>query len=114
RISYAKSVCVDPNEETKRVFDEYHAALSAQNAVDFDDLILKPIELLGDQELGRKYRERFKHIIVDEYQDINPSQYKLLMLLAHESSSMCAVGDPDQAIYGFRGADVGNFMNFRN
>lgn len=113
RISYAKSVCVDPHEETKRVFDEYHAALSAQNAVDFDDLILKPIELLGDPELGRKYRKRFKHIIVDEYQDINPSQYKLLMLLTRESSSMCAVGDPDQAIYGFRGADVGNFMNFR-
>jgi superfamily I DNA/RNA helicase len=114
RISYTKSLAHDPEDDIKLIYNEYQAGLSALRALDFDDLILRPIELLNNPDLGTRYREQIQHIIVDEYQDINPAQYRLLKLISGEKTNMCAVGDPDQAIYGFRGADVGNFLNFQN
>lgn len=112
RISYVKSLAIDPPCNLKEVFELYRSAMVEQNALDFDDLILRPAELLDDPALLKQYRERFRHIIVDEYQDINPAQYKLLRLLGGEKANICAVGDPDQSIYAFRGAEVGNFLNF--
>ena len=77
---------------------------------DFDDLISLPAALIREGRAGRA----FKHIIVDEYQDISPGQYELLRCLAGTHARICAVGDSDQAIYGFRGADFRNFLDFRH
>jgi DNA helicase II / ATP-dependent DNA helicase PcrA len=98
--------------EIKGIYEAYQAALKQRNALDFDDLIVTPIELLQNSDIARTYQDRFKYIIVDEYQDINPAQYCLLRLLAGPVGNVCAVGDPDQAIYAFRGADLENFLNF--
>jgi DNA helicase II / ATP-dependent DNA helicase PcrA len=100
------------SQEFNVIYESYQAALKRQNAVDFDDLIKTPVELLEDGGRAHIYKEKFQHIIVDEYQDINPAQYRLLRLLLNSSHNLCAVGDPDQAIYAFRGADIGNFLNF--
>jgi DNA helicase II / ATP-dependent DNA helicase PcrA len=112
KISRAKGLIEDTDDGIRGIYDAYQSSLSNNGALDFDDLIAKPLELFQDQYLLAKYRDRVKHIIVDEYQDINPAQYRLLSLLAGESGNICAVGDSDQAIYAFRGADVRNFMNF--
>jgi superfamily I DNA/RNA helicase len=114
RISYTKSLGEDPDDEIEPIFHTYQTELSARKALDFDDLILRPVELLKNAGITTRYRERFRHIIIDEYQDINPAQYRLLMSISGDKTNMCAVGDPDQAIYGFRGAEVGNFLNFKN
>jgi DNA helicase-2/ATP-dependent DNA helicase PcrA len=111
-ISRAKGLVRDLPEELKNTYRQYEATLAQHRAVDFDDLILKPVEMLLDPVLQTAYSERFVHIIVDEYQDINPAQVKLLRLLAGAESRVCAVGDPDQAIYAFRGGDVRNFLSF--
>ena len=111
-ISYIKSLAVNPSGSLKELFERYQSAMLDQQALDFDDLILRPTEMLDNSELLKKYRDRFRHIIIDEYQDINPAQYRLLRLLSGDTANICAVGDPDQAIYAFRGADVGNFLNF--
>jgi DNA helicase II / ATP-dependent DNA helicase PcrA len=112
RISRVKGLIEDIDDETRGIYAGYQSSLSNNGALDFDDLVSGPLELLRDQHLLAKYRDRIKHIVVDEYQDINPAQYRLLSLLAGESGNICAVGDSDQAIYSFRGADVRNFINF--
>ncbi len=112
RISRIKNFLVDGDGETREIYEAYQAALKQRNAFDFDDLIGTPTELLQSSDLARSYQDRFKYIIVDEYQDINPAQYRLLRLLAGPAGNVCAVGDPDQAIYAFRGADLENFLNF--
>jgi DNA helicase-2/ATP-dependent DNA helicase PcrA len=95
------------------VFPRYERALRAQRAVDFDDLISLPVSLLGkDAALRAKYARRFRHLLVDEYQDTNAAQLELLKLLAGEDRNVCAVGDDDQAIYGWRGAEVKNILRF--
>ncbi len=95
------------------VFPRYQAALRAQRAVDFDDLIALPVELLrAHPELKVKYQERFRYLLVDEYQDTNRCQLELLKLLSGERKNVCAVGDDDQAIYGWRGAEVKNILRF--
>jgi DNA helicase-2/ATP-dependent DNA helicase PcrA len=95
------------------VFPRYQRALRAQRAVDFDDLVARPVRLLrGDEALRRRYRRRFTHLLVDEYQDTNACQLELLKQLAGESRNVCAVGDDDQAIYGWRGAEVRNILRF--
>ena len=95
------------------VFPRYQAGLRAQRAVDFDDLIALPVELLrSDAALRAKYQERFRYLLVDEYQDTNRCQLELLKLLAGERRNVCAVGDDDQAIYGWRGAEVKNILRF--
>lgn len=112
-ISRIKNFIGDADDDLKGIYREYQGALTKNSALDFDDLILKPIDILGDGAVSEKYREIFKYIIVDEYQDINPAQYRLLRLLAGDKGDICAVGDADQAIYAFRGADMENFLNFK-
>lgn len=112
-ISRIKNFPDTPDEEARDIYEAYQAALKLKNACDFDDLIRIPIELFeNNNEARKKYQERFRYIIVDEYQDINPAQYRLLKLLAGNARNVCAVGDADQAIYAFRGADLNNFLNF--
>ena len=95
------------------VFPRYQAALRAQRAVDFDDLIALPVELLRkDAAVRAKVQERFRYLLVDEYQDTNRCQLELLKLVAGERMNVCAVGDDDQAIYGWRGAEVKNILRF--
>ncbi|HTN53643.1 MAG TPA: UvrD-helicase domain-containing protein [Anaeromyxobacter sp.] len=95
------------------VFPRYERALRAMRAVDFDDLIARPVALLaGDEGLREKYQARFRYLLVDEYQDTNLAQLELLKHLAGERRNVCAVGDDDQAIYGWRGAEVRNILRF--
>jgi len=95
------------------VFPRYEKALRAMRAVDFDDLIARPVALLAqDQALRAKYQARFHHLLVDEYQDTNLAQLELIVLLAGDRRNVCAVGDDDQAIYGWRGAEVKNILRF--
>jgi ATP-dependent DNA helicase Rep len=92
-----------------RAYQRYGAALAAYQAVDFDDLIVRPVEWLAGSPAARaRWRERCGYVLVDEYQDTNPAQYRLLTLLAGESGAFTAVGDDDQAIYGWRGASADN------
>ncbi len=92
----------------------YEQALRDRGLVDFDDLLLLPLALLTAQPLLlASYRDRFRHLAIDEYQDIDALQYRLVRLLAPADGNICAIGDPDQSIYRFRGADVGFFLRFR-
>ena len=92
----------------------YEAALEERGLLDFDDLLLKPLALLrGRPDLAQQYRDRFPWISIDEYQDVDALQYGLVRLLAPPGANLCAIGDPDQSIYGFRGAEVGFFLRFR-
>jgi superfamily I DNA/RNA helicase len=91
----------------------YEAAMRKRDLVDLDDLLALPVMLLaGDPALAARYRERFGFVAVDEYQDVDELQYRLLRLLTTPDANLCVIGDPDQAIYGFRGADVGFFLRF--
>jgi DNA helicase-2/ATP-dependent DNA helicase PcrA len=93
----------------------YRREMRARGWVDFDDLVELPVALLrGSAELVAEYRSRYRYVSVDEYQDIDPAQYELLRLLVPADGNVFAIGDPDQAIYGFRGADVGSFQRFRD
>ena len=95
------------------IYDRYHRSLRSCQAVDFDDLILLPIDLLEkNKEIRQTYHEVYKHLLVDEYQDTNAGQYRLLRLLAGDGHALCVVGDDDQSIYGWRGAEVGNILRF--
>ncbi len=124
RISAAKSLLLSPEEfanatETyddevvARVFKEYQRALRKANAVDFDDLLGMPLQLF-DQAPGLlgAYQERFRHVMVDEYQDTNRVQYILVSALAEKHRNLFVVGDPDQSIYGWRQADIRNILDF--
>lgn len=94
--------------------ERYRKALREQDLVDFDDLVALPLALLEESpELVESYRERWRWVSVDEYQDVDEQQYRLLRLLAPPDGNLTAIGDPDQAIYRFRGADVGFFLRFR-
>jgi ATP-dependent DNA helicase UvrD/PcrA len=110
KISRMKNSLGSADEETEEIFRSYQAALRQQNAVDFEDLILTPVKILTNNPPACK--SVFTHIMADEYQDINPVQYELLKLLAKNGANLCAIGDSDQAIYGFRGADAGTFLRF--
>jgi len=106
----------DPVEPPELVaaLDRYDKALRARDLVDLDDLLALPVALLaGDPALAARYRERWPWLAVDEYQDVDELQYRLLGLLGRRDGNLCAIGDPDQAIYGFRGADVGFFLRFQ-
>jgi DNA helicase-2/ATP-dependent DNA helicase PcrA len=108
RIARVKGLMEAPDEETARVLGAYQQKLRQEGMCDFDDLITMPLDLL---EAGKLPCE-FRHIIVDEYQDISPAQYRLLKGITGDRAKMCAVGDSDQAIYGFRGADIRSFLHF--
>lgn len=95
------------------VFQGYHQQLRACQAVDFDDLILHPIRLLNEHpKIRKEYQERYRCLLVDEYQDTNHGQYVLIRLLAGKNPNLCVVGDDDQSIYGWRGAEVRNILQF--
>jgi DNA helicase-2/ATP-dependent DNA helicase PcrA len=123
-ISRAKSELITPydyaattkdyyTEVVARCYERYQQALSENNAVDFDDIIMKFVFLLRDDaDMRQKYAGRFLHVLVDEFQDTNIAQYQLAKLLAKGFGNICAVGDPDQSIYSWRSADIRNIMNF--
>ena len=124
-ISSAKDSLVDPTEfalgaagdfakqRQAQVYREYQATLKKNNAMDFDDLIMKTVELFrADSDVLDYYQERFKYIMVDEYQDTNTAQFELVRLLAGKYGNLCVVGDDDQSIYKFRGATIRNILNF--
>ena len=124
-ISHAKDELISPEEflinaglDYKqqlygRAYREYQIALKKNNALDFDDLIVKTVELFRSHpEVLDYYQERFKYIMVDEYQDTNTAQFKFVSLLAQKYQNLCVVGDDDQSIYKFRGANIGHILNF--
>jgi ATP-dependent DNA helicase UvrD/PcrA len=124
QISNAKNQLVSPEEYKNRVasfydqtvadvYELYQRRLLASNAADFDDLLMLTVEVLDRfPEARKKWHKAFRYVLVDEYQDTNHAQYRLLQLLAGEHRNVFAVGDPDQSIYAFRGADIRNIMEF--
>jgi len=115
-ISRIKNNLLDPDElenSTKAIFEMYESELERQNAFDFDDLIEKVVRLLKkDRATLEKYQKMYDYVLVDEYQDINTSQYELIKLLAGSHRNLNVVGDDQQSIYGFRWSDFTNFLNF--
>ena len=124
-ISSAKNEMILPEEfelnaggdfvqlKVAKVYREYEAQLRANNALDFDDLLVKTVQLLQTQpDVLENYQERFRYIMVDEYQDTNTVQFKLVSLLAGKYRNLCVVGDDDQSIYKFRGANIRNILDF--
>ena len=123
-ISMAKNNMITPEEyrnsaddkRTKiisKVYEEYQSRLKKNNALDFDDLLVKTIELFkSDKEVLMAYQDRLQYIMVDEYQDTNRVQFEFIKLLADKYKNICVVGDDDQSIYKFRGADISNILNF--
>ena len=111
---YEKSVTGDYSKKIiAEVYHEYDKQLKRNNALDFDDLLLKTVQLFEEQpEVLENYQERFKYIMVDEYQDTNTVQFRLVSLLADKYKNLCVVGDDDQSIYKFRGANIKNILNF--
>jgi DNA helicase-2/ATP-dependent DNA helicase PcrA len=124
RISWAKSHMVDPqeyylaskdanSERIAHIYQGYKAELRKCNALDFDDLLLEAVRLLKvSSEARERYQRRYRYLLVDEYQDTNRPQYELMKLLAGERKNVCAVGDEDQSIYSWRGADIRNILEF--
>ena len=125
RISSLKSSSISPEEfisngdgygfeeKLARVYVRYQDEMKRCNALDYDDLIMLSIRLFQEHpEVLEKYQSKFDHILVDEFQDTNPAQYKLLSLLAEKHRNLCVVGDDDQSIYAFRGANIQNILSF--
>jgi len=124
RISWAKNHMVDPqeyylaskdpnSERIAHIYQSYKAELRKNNALDFDDLLLEAVRLLKvSTEVRERYQRRYRYLLVDEYQDTNRPQYELMKLLAGEAQNVCAVGDEDQSIYSWRGADIKNILDF--
>ena len=124
RISWAKNHMLDPQElylqsadpKTERIahlYEEYRKELRRANALDFDDLLLDAVRLLKSASQVREYyNKRFRYLLIDEYQDTNRPQYELMRMLAGEAHNVCAVGDEDQSIYSWRGADIRNILEF--
>lgn len=124
-ISSAKNEMILPEEfelnaggdfvqlKIAKVYKEYEAQMRANNALDFDDLLVKTVQLLETQpDVRENYQERFRYIMVDEYQDTNTVQFRLVSLLAGKYRNLCVVGDDDQSIYKFRGANIRNILDF--
>jgi DNA helicase-2/ATP-dependent DNA helicase PcrA len=124
QISHAKNRLISPDEYANQVqsfYDQtvadvyqlYQRRLFASNAVDFDDLLMLTVDVLERfPDVREKWQKAFRYILVDEYQDTNHAQYRLLQLLADKHQNLMAVGDPDQSIYAFRGADINNILDF--
>ncbi|MBR3245645.1 MAG: UvrD-helicase domain-containing protein, partial [Parasporobacterium sp.] len=125
QISSAKDELISPSqfeldasgdfylEKVARVYTEYQNELKRNNAFDFDDLIVKTVELFkAHPDILERFQERFRYISVDEYQDTNTAQFVFVSLLAKKYQNICVVGDDDQSIYKFRGANIGNILNF--
>lgn len=128
RISRIKNSLTDPDQFVRSIEDQvgepfdavvaqiyprYQSALLESNAVDFDDLLLHVVRLFSENpELREEYDERFRYLLVDEYQDTNPAQYQIVRALSLNYQNVCVTGDPDQSIYGWRGAHIENILNF--
>ncbi|MFQ5906927.1 MAG: ATP-dependent helicase, partial [bacterium] len=122
RISGAKNALVGPeeypaadkfSEQVVRLYAAYNARLKEYDGLDFDDLLVKVVELFSEEEEIRdRYAEHFQHILVDEYQDTNRAQYLIVRSLSSRHGNVFVVGDDDQSIYGFRGADINNILDF--
>ena len=125
QISHAKDEMISPDEmersaggdfnkkKVAAVYREYQASLKRNNALDFDDLLVKTVELFQNcGDILESYQEKFRYIMVDEYQDTNTVQFKFVSLLAARYGNLCVVGDDDQSIYKFRGANIGNILGF--
>ena len=124
-ISRAKSVMMDANalrlnrqsyfeEQAAKAYERYEELLTRNNAVDFDDLLLKVVHLFRNHpDVLRKYQRRYLHVLIDEFQDTNVTQYSLAKLLAEEYKNICVVGDADQSIYSWRHADIRNILSFQ-
>ena len=118
RISWAKNHMIDPQEyflastnpmeeKIAHIFEIYRKELFKANALDFDDLLLETVRLLkSPAEVRERYNRRYKYLLIDEYQDTNRPQYELMKLLAGPAHNVCVVGDEDQSIYSWRGADI--------
>ena len=126
KISDAKNKLLSPDEWFRQsekdfrcqqihdIYDGYEKRLKASNALDFDDLLVRTLELFADHPpVLESYRERFQYVHVDEYQDTNFAQYTLVKLITKNSRNLCVVGDDDQSIYGWRGADIRNILDFQ-
>src|SRR5579859_1323955 len=124
RISWAKNHMLDPQEmylqsadplteKVAHIFEEYRKELRKANALDFDDLLLETVRLLKSSgEVRERYQRRYRYLLIDEYQDTNRPQYELIKLLAGPEHNVCVVGDEDQSIYSWRGADIRNILEF--
>ncbi len=124
RISWAKNHMIDPQEyflastnpmeeKIAHIFEIYRKELMKANALDFDDLLLETVRLLkSNGEVRERYNRRYKYVMIDEYQDTNRPQYELMKLLAGPQKNICVVGDEDQSIYSWRGADIKNILDF--
>ena len=124
RISWAKNHMLDPqelylqsadplNEKVAQIYEEYRKELRKANALDFDDLLLETVRLLkSSAEVRERYQRRYEYLLIDEYQDTNRPQYELIKLLAGSTHNVCVVGDEDQSIYSWRGADIRNILEF--
>jgi len=124
RISWAKNHMIDPQqyflasanpmeEKIAHIFEIYKKELQKANALDFDDLLLETVRLLKSSgETRERYNRRYRYLLIDEYQDTNRPQYELMKLLAGEEKNVCVVGDEDQSIYSWRGADIKNILEF--
>lgn len=124
-ISNAKNMLEDPARFAQKsmqdirlrklsdIYNLYQKKLKKNNALDFDDILFKAVELLANNpDILEYYQNKFKYILIDEYQDTNYCQYKLVSFLARQHKNLCVVGDDDQSIYSWRGADIGNILNF--
>jgi DNA helicase-2/ATP-dependent DNA helicase PcrA len=126
RISHAKSHHETPVDWYKqandprltrmaKIYEQYQERLEQANALDFDDLLLETVRLLKhDEALRLRYNRHYEYVMIDEYQDTNRSQYELMLLLTHQRKNVCVVGDEDQSIYGWRGADIRNILDFEH
>src|SRR5499433_406481 len=124
RISWAKNHMLDPQEmylqsadpiteKDAHIFEAYRNELRKSNALDFDDLLLETVRLLkSSSQVRERYQQRFEYLLIDEYQDTNRPQYELIKLLAGPRHNVCVVGDEDQSIYSWRGADIRNILEF--
>ena len=124
RISWAKNHMLDPQEmylqsadpiteKVAHIFEEYRKELRKSTALDFDDLLLETVRLLkSSQAVRERYQRRYEYLLIDEYQDTNRPQYELIKLLAGSRHNVCVVGDEDQSIYSWRGADIRNILEF--
>ncbi|MGB9145852.1 MAG: UvrD-helicase domain-containing protein, partial [Acidobacteriaceae bacterium] len=124
KISWAKNHMIDPqeyylqssdplSERVAHIFESYRKELRKANALDFDDLLLEAVRVLKvSEETRERYNRRYRHLLIDEYQDTNRPQYELMKLLGGEHQNVCVVGDEDQSIYSWRGADIRNILEF--
>lgn len=111
--AYSRFANSDYEQIILEIFQKYERKIKTNNSLDFDDLLLMPIKLFKENpDVLKKYQERFKYLLVDEYQDTNEAQYSLIKMLSAKYKNICVVGDLDQSIYGFRGANYRNILNF--